>query len=174
MLGWFGLIFFGLGSWILFSQKKMGNGVLCLILASISLVFIIRGANYPGYTNARQALTFAEKHESGVVVLDMVDDQYGNGPTDGNAVYLLKNTKKKGYVFKHNDKYFYLLERITYITDVGDPYSSYRYQVDAIPVDQKGSIPAKYLNIDSDAYTEGHSSESLGDSYHDATKYLNN
>lgn len=172
MLGWIGLIFFGLGSWALFSQKKMGSGALSLILATVSLVFIIRGTSYPGYTNARQALTFAEKHEAEVALLFMVDDQDGNGPTDGNAIYLLKNTKKKGYVFKHNDKYFYLLERITYITDVSDPYSSYRYQVDAIPVDQKGKIPTKYLNIDSDAYTEGHSSESIGDSYHNAGKYI--
>jgi len=171
-MGWVLLIFFGCIALLMFNRGKSGLGVMGVILAVIGIMMILQMGpfKYPGYTNGRQAINFVEKHDHTQIVLYTVDDEYGNGPTDGNSVYLLKNTKKNGYVFKYDGKYFYLLQRITYITDVGDPYSSYRYQVDAIPVDQKGDLPMKYVNVDGKLYTQGKSTTAIGDDYTTAVK----
>jgi len=164
MVGWILLIVFSIMLW---SFWKSGKNVLAFIsfiglVVGIMMIFSVGPFKWPGITNPEQAIKFAAKRDRFNITLYTVDPQGIQGPTEGNSIYLLENTKKKGYVFKHDGQYFYLLERITYIDNLYDPASRYSYQVDAIPVNQKGDISGDYKNINIKEYTGGHAREGIG------------
>ncbi|APR07641.1 hypothetical protein FAM21834_01525 [Lentilactobacillus parabuchneri] len=175
------IVVFGICAIFYFSKGKKfaAWGSIFIALAGVGMVnsssgsdsshesFLSRiGFSYPGYKSPRKALTFAEKHDAVDIAVGTIDDTDDMGPTDGNSVYILKNTKKNGYTFKHDGKYFYLLERITDYD--GD---TYHYQYDAIPVNyKKKEIPAKYTNVDT-SWDGGYGRESLGDSYSTAARF---
>ncbi|WP_285213841.1 hypothetical protein [Lactiplantibacillus plantarum] len=169
MFGWIVLIVFSIAAWLLWESDKNGWALMSLIgvIVGIMMILSIGPFKWPGYTNPEQAINFAAKRDQFNITLYTVDDVGGAGPTAGNAIYILENTHKKGYVFKHDGKYFYLLERVTYIDNVDDPTSKYSYAVDAIPVDQKGDIPGDYRSVNIQEYTGGHAKEAVGLKYSD-------
>lgn len=181
---WFCILFFGLGFFVAIKQRNWKNLIASLIFVVGSFWMLTSTGNtplsfkaaahpltqhffrptYPGYKNPRKALTFAEKKDQVAIAFLTADDAAELGPYNGKVIFIMKNTKIGGYTFKHNGKYYYLLERITNWKE-DDP--NYSYQIDAIPIHETHSdIAGKYVNVA--GYGESHAKKGLGDTFEDA------
>lgn len=164
---WFAIIFFASVAYINFKVGKRKLGIISILFVLVGVSMLISTKNpskkasmsYPGYKSPSKALDFAEKHDQFAIAVGSADIYTGYGPTNGIVIFIMKNTKTKGYTFKHNGKYYYVLKRIT---KVNSGSNDYEYQYDAIPIHYaKESVTSKYINV-SNAYTQGHAKEGLG------------
>lgn len=183
-LGWFVIIFSGLAFLVAVKQKNGKNTISSLIFIAAGVWMLAPSGRllptfkaaahstiqhpfrptYPGYKDPRKALTFAEKKDRFAIAFGTADDAAELGPHDGKVLFIMKNTKIGHYTFKHNGKYYYLLERMTHWKQ-DDP--NYSYEIDAIPIHESHKdIASKYVNID--GYGQSHAKEGLGDTYEDA------